>query len=76
MLDLRSISKMDVDEWNKYISELSTEDIIANLNILNMAHGFILCREVSKHKLPKEAVDEFFHSALLNGTINSLEKCL
>ena len=73
MLDLRTISKMNVDEWSKYVSTLSTEDIITNINLLNMAHGFILCKELIKFNLSQEVINEIFYTSMLNNTMISLE---
>ena len=73
MIDLKTISKMNVDEWTEYVSKLSTEDIVTNINLLNMAHGFILCRELIKFNLSQEVITEIFYASMLNNTMISLE---
>lgn len=73
MLDLKTISTLNVDDWNGYVETLSAEDITSNKDLLNMAHGFITCRELMKYSLPKEVVDELFYATLIKHTSISLE---
>ena len=73
MIDLKAISEMNVNEWSSFVSTLSSEDIALNINILNMAHGFILCKELLRYNLPEEVINKIFYSSLLNNSINSLE---
>lgn len=73
MIDLKTISEMDVNKWSSFVATLSAEDIAININILNMAHGFILCKELIKYNLPEEVINKIFYTSLLNNSINSLE---
>ena len=76
MLDLKAISKMNVQEWSSYIATLESSDIVVNNNLLNMAHGFILCKELIKYNLTEEQINAVFYTSLLNNTINSFEEKL
>ena len=76
MLDLKAISKMDVKEWSNYTATLESSDIVVNNNLLNMAHGFILCKELIKYNLTEEQINAVFYASLLNSTINSFEEKL
>ena len=74
MLDLKAISKMNVQEWSSYIATLESSDIVVNQNLLNVAHGFILCKELMKYNLTDEQISDIFYASLLNNTINTFEE--
>ena len=73
MLDLKTISTLNVQDWAGYVETLSAEDITFNKDLLNMAHGFITCRELMKYNLPKEVIDKIFYASLIRSKSHSLE---
>ena len=73
MLDLKTISTLNADDWSGYVETLSAEDITSNKDLLNMAHGFITCRELMKYNLPKEVMDKIFYTTLIKSTSISLD---
>lgn len=74
MLDFKAISEMNVEEFSNYASQLDTETICSNRDILNFINGFIMCRELCKYKLEIEQVNKIFYAHLLGHQTKNLEE--
>ena len=77
MLDFKAISKMNTDEFAEYISSIRLDILpITEQQLLHMANGFILCRDLMKYDLPEETINELFYACLLGNKVRALESVL